>query len=754
MSSSTEKKYEVIGTRPVRPDGVDKVTGSAVFGADVELPRLLFGKFLRSPHAHARIESMDTRKAEALEGVKAVVTAADLPDPGERKTQMGEMGQVPLKYLSRQVLAADKVLYHGHAVAAVAATTPYVAEEALQLIDVKYEVLPAVLGGLEAMKGESVLVHDDLYTEELGKRSSKPSNVASHQRFEKGDLERGFAEADHILERTYRGATVHQGYIEPQVATAWWKSDGHLTIWCPTQGAFNVRDSVHQILGIPVSHLTVVPTEVGGAFGGKIIAYCEPVAALLSKKAGRPVKTVLSREEVFLATGPAPAFSIQIKMGVTEEGRIVAVQAVLAYDAGAFPGSAVTAGGVCLLAPYKVDNFLIDMYDVVVNKPKTSAYRAPGAPNAVFATECLIDEFSEILRMDPLEFRLLNAAGEGDRQAHGPPHGRIGYRETVEAALKSEHYQSSLKGANQGRGVACGHWMNGGGTSSVLARLNPDGTVNLAEGSPDLTGTRTSIAMQLAEVLGIPASNVALSVPDTDSIGITTVSGGSRVTFATGWAAYEAGQSMLRQLTERAAQWWDVGATQVVFEKGVFSVPGTSQAATLTDLAEKLAQENVDVSARVTVTPKGVGSAFATHIADVEVDPETGKVTVLRYTAVQDVGRAIHPGYVEGQIQGGVAQGIGWALHEEYVYDDSGRLSNPTFLDYRIPTACDLPFIETVIVEVPNPGHPFGARGAGEVPIVPPLATISNAIYRAVGVRLRQLPMSPPRILEALMSKE
>jgi CO/xanthine dehydrogenase Mo-binding subunit len=753
-ATETSKNYKVIGKRPVRHDGIDKVTGRAVYGADVQLPGLLYGKVLRSPHAHARIKSISTEKALALEGVKAVVTAADLPNPEGRSANLGELGEVPLEYLSRNVLASGKVLYQGHALAAVAATSPHLAEEALDLIEVDYEVLPPVLEVLQAMQQDSALLHEDLFTQELGQKGDRPSNVASHQTFQRGNIQAGFAASEQVLEREYRSATVHQGYIEPHAATATWNADGHVTLWCSTQGAFTMRTSVHQILGIPVSKLKVVPTEIGGGFGGKIPAYGEPVAALLSRKAGRPVKVVMDRTEVFLATGPTSASYVRLKMGVKRDGRIVAVEAMLAYEAGAFPGSIVGAGGLCLLAPYNVENFVIEMYDVVVNKPKTAAYRAPGAPNSEFATEALVDEFCEQLGMDPLEFRLKNAAKEGDLQANGVRYPRIGYIETLEAARNSPHYQSPVKAPNCGRGVASGYWMNAGLTSSVVARLNSDGTVTLAEGSTDIGGTRTSVAMQLAESFGIRAEDVLPSVVDTESVGYTEVTGGSRVTFATGYAAYEAGQLLKGQLIEQVSKLWKVDPVRVKFEEGMLrDHKDSSKTMSLKEVAETLAHRGIDIGTRVTVTPQKVGGAFGTHIADVEVDPETGKVTILRYTAVQDAGKAIHPSYVEGQMQGGVVQGIGWALNEEYVYNEEGKLTNASFLDYRMPTSLDLPMIETIIVEVPNPGHPFGVRGVGEVPIVPPLGAIANAIARAVGVRLYEVPMSPPRVTKAIQAK-
>ena len=753
-TTETKQQYKVIGKRPVRHDGVDKVTGRAVYGADVQLPGMLYGKVLRSPHAHARIKSIRTDKALALEGVKAVVTAADLPDSAGRSANLGELGEVPLQHISHNILASGKALYQGHAIAAVAATSSHLAEEALDLIEVEYEVLPPVLEVLQAMQENATLLHDDLFTMELGEKSKRPSNVASHQTFRRGDVKAGFAAADHILEHEYRSATVHQGYIEPHAATAVWSADGHVTLWCTTQGAFSMRTCVHQVLGIPVSKLKVIPTEIGGGFGGKIPAYGEPVAALLARKARRPVKVVMDRTEVFLATGPTSGSYVKLKMGVKRDGRIVAAEAMLAYEGGAFPGAIVGAGGLCLLAPYNIENFVIDMYDVVVNKPKTAAYRAPGAPNSEHATEAMIDEFCDLLKMDPLEFRLKNAAKEGDVQANDVRYPRIGFIETLEAARASEHYRSKLTGPNRGRGVAAGYWMNAGLTSSVVARLNADGTVTLGEGSTDIGGTRTSVAMQLAESLGIRAEDVIPSVVDTDSVGYTEVTGGSRVTYATGYAAYEAGQALRRQLLEQAGKIWKVEPERVLFEDGVFrDRDDATKKITLPELAETLAHRGVDIGSRITITPQKAGGAFGVHIADVEVDPDTGKVTILRYTAVQDVGKAIHPSYVEGQMQGGVVQGIGWALNEEYVYNAEGRMLNASFLDYRMPTSLDLPMIETIIVEVPNPGHPYGVRGVGEVPIVPPLATIANAIAHATGVRLYELPMSPPRVVKAMQAK-
>jgi CO/xanthine dehydrogenase Mo-binding subunit len=752
MTKATE--YQVIGTRPIRHDGMDKVTGRAIYGADIQLTGLLHGRILRSPHAHAKIRRIDTSAALALSGVEAVITSNDLPDPGDRIAELGE-GAVNLHDLSSNILARGKVLYKGHAVAAVAATSPHIAEEALGLIKVDYELLPPVLDVREAMKDSAPLLHEKMVTKSLGKPTSKHSNVAKHFQFKLGDVEKAFATAEVVIERDFHTATVHQGYIEPHSATALCNPDGDITIWCSTQGAFTARAQVAELLQAPVSRIKVVPLEIGGGFGGKIRVYLEPVAAVLSQKTARPVKVLMNRAEVFESTGPTPGSHIRVKMAVDRSGRLTGAYAYLAYEAGAFAGSPVGAGAMCIFACYDIPNVLIDAFDVVVNKPATAAYRAPGATNAAFAAETVVDEICERLKIDPLEFRAKNGAKEGTRRADGPIYPRIGMIETVEAAKRHPHYAAPLGGGpNRGRGVASGFWFNIGLKSSATASVSADGTVSLVEGSTDIGGTRTSVAMQLAEVLGIRAEDVRPVVGDTELVGYTDVTGGSRVTFATGWAAYEAGQDIKRQMIARAAQIWEVKPDDVTYDAGVLQCKSeASKRFTFKELAGKLHETGGTIVGRASVDPPGVGGGFATHIVDLEIDPETGKATILRYTAVQDVGKAIHPSYVEGQMQGGVAQGIGWALNEEYIYNDKGAMTNASYLDYRMPTSLDLPMIDTVLVEVANPGHPFGVRGVGEVPIVPPPAAIANAIYRATGIRMYELPMSPGRVMKTIHKK-
>ena len=742
------KTYDVVGTRPIRHDGADKVTGRALYGADFDTAGMLHGKVLRSPHAHARIKSMDTSAAEAMPGVLAVVTNADFTGDDDAIVDFGE-GATSLKWLRDNVLASDKALYKGHAIAGVAAVNPHVAEEALTLIEVDYEVLPPAITVEDAMSDDAPILHEDLKTEELGEQTDNVSNIAQHFQHKKGDTAKGFAEADSIVEREYRAKTVHQGYIEPHNAVALWNNDGRLHVWCSTQGAFTVRDAMAQMMEMPVSQIRVTPMEIGGGFGGKIPVYLEPVAALLSKKTGQAVKILMSRADVFEASGPTCGSWSRVKIGAKSDGTITAAEVELACEAGAYPGSPVGAGAMCALAAYDIENGTVDGYDVVVNKPKTAAYRAPGAPNAAYAVEQAVDELAQTLNMDPIELRLKNAAKEGTRRVDGPTFNKVGLVETLEAMRDHPHYSAPL-GENQGRGVAVGFWFNIGFDSSVNLAVNADGTVNLTEGSTDIGGTRASIAMQAAEVLGIPAEDVRPSVVDTDSIGYTAVTGGSRTTFATGWAAYEAAQSVKQQMIERAASIWDVDADSVEMDKGVIrSKSDPELSTTFKELAGQLGRSGGGISGTASVSPTGVGGSFAGNIVDLEVDPETGKTDVTRFTAFQDVGKAIHPSYVEGQMQGGSVQGIGWALNEEYYMNDDGGMDNSTLLDYRMPTSLDIPMIDTVIVEVANPGHPFGVRGVGEANIIPPTPAIANALQRAIGTRLFDTPMNPVAITAA-----
>ena len=744
---------KVVGTRPLRPDGVDKVTGRAAFGADYTMPGMLWGKVKRSPHAHARIVKIDASKALALAGVKAVVTGADFPNIPSDEAFVGE-GPMNFRDLAHNVIARGKALYEGHAVAAVAATTEAIAEAALDLIDVTYEVLPFVIDVEAAMQQDAPILHEDLFTDGVQPKPTKPSNIAKRIAFTKGDVTAGFKEAEVIVESRYTTQPVHQGYIEPHACVCAVAADGQVNIISSSQGHFMVRAYVAKLLGLNIANIRATPAEIGGGFGGKTVIYLEPLAVALSRQCGRPVKMVMTREEVFRASGPTSGGVIEVKLGAKKDGTITAAQATIKLQAGAFPGSPVGPSAMCCFAMYDIANCEVVGFDVVSNRPKVAAYRAPGAPISTFGTESAMDDLARKLGMDPLELRLKNAAKNGTKTHYGPTFANIGNVETMQAAKASPHYKTKLTGKNRGRGVAAGFWFNIGGESSASVHITEDGSVVAVSANPDIGGSRASIGMMVAEVLGVKPEQVRTIVADTSSIGFSFLTGGSRVTFATGMAATQAAERVVEQLKARAAQIWDIPADAVEWRDGQAFPAGSNAGAfeplSIAGIALKSGRTGGPIGAEVSLNAQGAGPGFGLHICDVEVDPETGHVAVLRYTAVQDVGKAIHPSYVEGQVQGGVAQGIGWALNEEYIYDKNGKMDNPGFLDYRCPVASDLPMVDAILIEVPNPRHPFGAKGVGEVPIVPPMAAVANAIRDAIGVRMHHLPMSPPKVTAAL----
>ena len=739
------RDFKVVGTRVKRPDGIDKVTGKARFGADISAPGMLVGRTLRSPHAHARIKSLDTSAAEALPGVHAVVTRADFA----KITDDDYIADI-----LDNVMAADKVLYDGHAFAAVAASSEAVAKRALKLIKVEFEKLPHVTDVDAAMAKDAPALHEGRANESVPAGMSP--NVLARYEFGHGDIEAGLAKADRVIERTYKTEATHQGYIEPHACLATMNHDGQADLWCTTQGHYMVRNVCAAIMGLEQGQLRVTPSEIGGGFGGKTTVFLEPVALALAKKTGRPVKMVMTRSEVLRATGPTASSSIDVRMGMTKDGRITAAAAELRYQGGAYPGSPVEFGSMSAFAAYDLENVKSVGWELVTNRPKQAAYRAPGAPMAAFAVESTVDELAKGFGLDPLDVRLKNAAREGTRSSYGPTFQAVGLEATLTAAKAHPHWSAPL-GENQGRGVACGFWFNFGGDTSVSLNITPDGTVTVSEGNPDIGGSRASMSMMAAEELGIPYEQVRTIIADTGSLGQNEVTDGSRVTFAVGLATIEAARAAKREMCRRVAMLWGIEEDAVEWKDGAVHPAGpnagTHPPMTLKEIAAVASNTGGPIAGHHEANPEGAGVSFGTHIADTEVDPETGAVKVLRYTVFQDAGKAVHPDYVEGQFQGGAVQGIGWALNEEYIYGEDGVLQNAGFLDYRIPVASDLPMIDTVILEIPNPGHPYGVRGVGETPIVPPLAAMANSVADAAGVRMTELPMSPPKLLKAILSK-
>lgn len=741
FDETQDLKFKYVGTRVKRPDGVDKVTGRARYGADAYAPGMLFGAIVRSPHAHARIVRIDTSKALALDGVKAVVTRADFATG-----LTGEDWNV-----LENVMAGEKALYDGHAVAAVAANSALLARDAAKLVEVQYEPLPHVTDVDAAMQAGAPVIREGAAKKTVP--AGMHPNIVGYHEYEHGDLAAGFAEADHIIERSFATAATHQGYIEPHACLATLGPDGKGELWCCTQGHWADQATCSKLLGLDTSQLRVTASEIGGGFGGKTTVFIEPVALALSRKTGRPVKIVMSRAEVMRASGPTSSSSTDIKIGMKKDGTITAAQGTFRLQGGAFPGAPTVEAGECGFAPYALNAVQYTCYDVMTNRPKQAAYRAPGSPMGCFAVESVVDELCRHFGLDPIEVRLKNAVKEGDKSSYGPTVKRVGLIECLEAAKAHPHYQAPLN-SGEGRGVACGFWYNFGMDTSVSLALSHDGSAQLVVGTPDIGGSRASMALMAAEELGIPYEKIRVTIGDTGQLGFNEQSHGSRATYASGLATIEAARDAKRQLCGRAAAKWGIDPEAVVWEDGAARPAGPNAGKfppmKIEEITRRMGSTGGPISGHYAASPDGAGASFAVHLVDSKVDPETGQTAIIRYTVIQDAGKAIQPDYVEGQFQGGAAQGIGWALNEEYVYGPDGRLQNPIFLDYRMPVASDLPMIDTVIVEVPNPGHPYGVRGVGETSICPPLAAIANSVSAAAGVRLTRLPMSPPRILEAL----
>ena len=740
-----KKKFRVVGTRPIRPDGIEKVTGQALYGADFHAPNMLVGKMLRISEPHALIKSINISKAQKLPGVKAIITFKDFLKVGTNQTND----------ILENCLANQKVLYDGHAVAAVAAINSEIARKALDLIDIELEVLPFVIDVDTAMQKGSPVVQHGRKHENVSDEFS--DNVTSFCSFGHGVLEDGYKSAAKVIERSFKTPSVHQGYIEPHACLASMTADGRSDLWCCTQGQYNVRTICANIMGIEESKLRVTASEIGGGFGGKTTVFIEPIALALSLKAGHPVKIVMTREEVFKATGPTVSSSIDIKMGMSKLGVITAAHAVIRYEGGAFPNETYELGAQSAFAAYDLKAVKSEGYNVLTNRPAQAAYRAPGAPQAIFAVESVVDELCEELNLDPLDTRLKNAAKKGTKASYGPTFDDIGLIATLESAKKHPHYAAPLT-QNQGRGISCGFWFNFGGNTCVSLNINFDGTVGIIEGNPDIGGSRASISQMAAEELGIPLERIRTVIGDTNSLGHNDVTDGSRVTFSVGLATIKAAKAAKKEMCKRVAKLWKIHEDAVIWKDGCVLPAGPNagnqEPLSLKEIAAMSAQTGGPIAGHHEVNAEGAGVSFGVHLVDVEVDPETGQTKILRYTVFQDAGKAVHPSYVEGQMQGGSVQGIGWALNEEYIYDVSGKLQNSGFLDYRIPVASDLPMIETVILEIPNPGHPYGVRGVGETSIVPPLAAICNAVSRATNIRFTELPLSPPKVLAAILGKQ
>ena len=760
-------EYSVVGKSLPRVDAVEKVTGAAQYGADVHPPGMLYAKTVRSKHPHAKILGIDTSEAEKLPGVRAIVTQADV-----------ESG--------RKVFASDKVLYAGEPLAAIAATDPDIAEEAADLIKIDYKPLPVVQNAMEAIKPSAPILHSDdtkdgptrraikaklkkLTDDESGDYSAEITalkaqleslddeiyyNISAETHTAAGDVEKGFAESDLVVEGTYVVPRVHQTYMEPHVSVADVDSTGKVTIWASTQGPFAIRSGIAGTLGIPLNQINVIATTMGGGFGGRFgVALTHVPAVMLSQRTGRPVRMQMTREEEFIDGRPAPGCIIKLKTGVKNDGTIIAREALAFWDSGSVSGASI-GSTIRVRGVYKIQHLKVDAYGVYTNKAGTTAYRAPGAPQAIFAGESQLDEIARKLGLDPVEFRLKNMREDGDQIPAGAKEPKVGYKETLQAVADAVDWKNRSKGSNQGWGVAVGDWTNGCGPGGMYVSVHEDGSIRIFHGSMDITGTDTAITQIVAEVLTVPYEQVSITRGDTNSAPYATGSGGSVVTFTMGNTAKLAAEDTRTRILELAAERLNTNVDGLGLENGKVSmiVGDPPKSIGLAELAAySLSTTGGPIVGKGSFARQPSTPALAAQIAKVEVDPETGRIKVLKMASSQDVGFAINPMAVEGQIEGGTVQGYAWAIMEEMQYDENGNV-NTGFVDYRVPTTADLPTVESIIVEIEAPNGPFGAKGVGEAPITPTLATMANAVADAIDVHINELPIKPENVVNALHS--
>jgi len=742
-----------VGSSIARRDAPEKVTGAVKYASDVWFPGMLTARLVTSPYAAARITRIDTEAAKAIPGVFAVYTAADLTLKGM------ESGSRRLNFL-----ASDRVFFDGQPVAVVVAEDEGKALDGVAAVEVEYEALPAIIDPIAGMSADAAPVREvrAIGADEAGlhaavsggggEKEVLPANVTSNIHFHHGDVEKGFAEADAIVENTYRVAYVHQGYMETQSCTIVPDAvTGGVTVYSSTQSYFSTRDEVANALGLRSSQVRVLPIQAGGGFGAKYMLV-DPFVASLVAKTGRAVKFAFTRTEDFHAANPSPLAVMEVKLGGKKDGTITALQARVIFDTGAFSGAALGIGCMLLGGYYRFENLDIRGYEVMTNKPGVGAYRAPGAPQASFAIESAVDELVEQLGLDPLDFRIQNAVVEGDNWLDGKPWPRIGLRECLERLREHPVWQKRKSlGANEGIGVGVGGWPGGRGPAAAACRMDPGGNLTITTGVADITGQSTTFALIAAEAFGIDPSKVHITFGDTETAPHSPGSGGSQITYTVGKAVIEAATEAKKQVLAIVADQLEASPDDLEIVDGQVRVKGTPEKSIGLERVYQLSTSRyAPIYTRGTSAQQIMAAGFTVHLAHVHVDPDTGEVDVKDYVAVQDVGHALNPPLVEGQILGGAVQGIGFALYEGMDYDENGTLQNGTLMDYALPKADQLPPIEVVLVEVPTKDGPFGARIVGEPPIIPGPATIGNAIKDATGKRLTETPMTPPRVLAAL----
>ena len=753
-------EYNVLGKSHVRVDALDKVTGHSIYAGDVYLPEMLMCKVLTSPRSHARIVSIDTSEAKALPGVRGVITGRDFPDVF--------FGSGALR--DRRVMARDEVFYIGEPVAAVAADDEITAVEALSLIKVEYEDLDSIVDPVASLTGSSTTVHPDLEGFE-GYAFALGGNNCTMLDADRGEVEAAFAEADQVIEETYHTQPINQGFLEPMACVANVEANGRLTVWASTQGPYQVRQQLASVLDMPIGNIKIIAMEMGGGFGAKLRLALEAFPALLSMKTNRPVKLVNTREETFTLNGPRLETNIYLKTAVNNDGKITAREARSIFDVGAYLGAGPNSGVGHGLGAYDIPNFRLRSYGVYTNKLYVGSYRASGVADMTFAVESHMDVIAHRLGLDPLEFRRRNALEEGDISVSGARIPRHGLAEVMDALKEKMDLPRAASASNgsegngsegngkvaRGVGIAVGEWRSGSGPSTASISVNEDGTVGLLTGSVDISGSDTSLAQIAAEVLGLELEQVIVAKRDTDLAPFTGPSGGSRIVYSQGKAVEMAAGDARGKLLALAADRLGVQADALECEGGaVYVMDNPPQSLGMGQLARmSLSSRGGPIVGTASLSSMPYNPVFNAQGAEVEVDRETGQVRVTRFVQAQDVGLAVNPMGVEGQLEGGAVQGIGRALSEEILIDpDTGQVRNASLATYLMPLAIDMPEIENVLVEVPSEDGPFGLRAVAEPPGFGPPAAIANAIYDAVGVRIRTLPLSPERVLAAMQGRD
>lgn len=732
----------VLGKNYPRVDAADKVSGRSQYAGDVYLPGMLMCKVLKSTKPHARILRIDTSKAAQVPGVRAVITGKDIPDV--------RFGSGAVK--DRRVFALEKVRYVGEPLAAVAAVDEIAALEALDRIAIEYQDLPAVTDPIAALKPDAPLVHEELPTYE-GYAASMGRNICTVLDNDRGEVDKAFAEADHVFEDTFRSQGINQGYLEPMACVANLDPSGRINVWTSTQGPYQVRAALAAVLQRPMSRLRIIPMELGGGFGAKLRLCLEPYPVFLSLKTGKPVKMIATREEVFTLSGFRLPTTIYLKTGVMRDGTIVAREAISIFDMGAYLGAGVQSGVSHTIGPYHIPHHRVRSYAVYTNKIWAGSYRASGVADVTFAVESHTDIIARKLGMDPWAFRMQNALKEGDMAIQGGRIPRNGLRQTLEAVKERMQWPSKSE-SGTGVGLAMGQWRSGSGPSTASISINEDGTVSLLTGSVDITGTDTVLAQIAAEALGVAMHQVVIAKRDTDLAPFTGPSGGSRIIYSQGKAVQLAAEDAKRKLIALAAERLQVPSEALACAGGrVFVADNPERGHSLSQLARmSLTSRAGPIMGTASLSSMPFAPIFNTQAVEVKVDKETGTVRIVRFVQAQDVGVAINPMAVEGQIEGGAVQGIGRAFGEEVVIQD-GRILNPSLTTYLMPLAADMPTIENVLVQVPTEEGPFGARAVAEPPGFGPPAAIANAIEDAVGVRIKALPLSADKILRALQGE-